>query len=322
MNLKILLYFHKFFEKLFEFKKYRKKGFVLVSVLMLGVLLISCATAFTWFVRMQVRSVGRERIGLEYRSMAQVFANAVVNILSEISGRMDSDNPTQRWYQPFIIPVEDLGIWVVKITPLDDKIPLGNLFLPDGNTLRREISEPWENMWEKLGMTEFSDRILDFLDRNTRPRVGGIERDSYINRSPFDISEMLIMSEDITPEILYGEGNHMGIADYCTIYSDGKINVNYAPEHVLELLPGLDTGLAGRIVQIREEKALESLRDIQEIPGASPRTSIQLTNIIAFKSRYFNLSIQNYNASGSQGGVSFNIIFDRTSKRIVRWEES
>ena len=50
----------------------RQRGFVLISVLMLGVLLISCASAFAWFVRLQVRSALRERVALTNRSMAQV----------------------------------------------------------------------------------------------------------------------------------------------------------------------------------------------------------------------------------------------------------
>lgn len=299
-----------------------RKGFVLLSVLILGTVLISCATAFTWFVRIQVRSLGRQRANLEARTMAQLFANNVINLLGEMSNQFKSDNPTQRWFQPFVINMNDLGIWVVQVRPLDDKFPIGNLFLPDKNTLRREFSKPWEEMWDKLGHRELAMPVLDFLDKNERPRVGGVERESYINRPPLDISEMLIMSEDITPEILYGGGGRKGLVDYCTVFSDGRINLNYAPVEVLELLPGLDSGLAARIVSDRKDKPLESLADVQTLPGASPRTAIQLTNLVTFKSRYFELRIESLQTGDMPGGAAFNIIFDRNSRKILRWEES
>ena len=289
---------------------------------MLGVLLISCATAFTWFVRIQVRSVGHERMSISSRSMANVLTSSIAAMLYEISQHVGYDSPTQRWYKPFVLPLGDeLGIWVIQITPLDDKIPLRNLFLPDGNTLRREFNDVWESMWDKLNHRELETLVLDFLDRNNKGRVGSKEEDYFINRGPYDISELLILSKDIPAEIVYGSGNQMGIADFCTIYSEGKINLNVAPVHVMELLPGLDTGLAPRIAQIRNDEPLQSLDDIQKIPGASARTSTLLTNIAAFKSRYFRINIQCLDDS-DDGGTSFSIIIDRTTRQTVRWEET
>ena len=312
MNLKALLYS----------RKVSKKGFVLVSVLMLGVLLISCATAFTWFVRMQVRTIGRERINISSRSMAHVLTNSVMSMLYEVSQHFGYDSPLQRWYKPFVLPLGDeLGIWVIQITPLDDKIPLRNLFLPDGNTLRRELSEVWETMWDKLHHREYEMLVLDFLDRNTRGRVGSKEEAYFINRGPYDMSELLILSQDIPSEIIYGRGRQMGLDDYCTIYSEGRINLNVAPVHVMELLPGLDTGLASRVAQVRTEEPLQSLQDVQKIPGASARTSTLLTNIVTFQSRYYMMNIHCLDRGG-EGGTSFNIIFDRTTRQIVRWEET
>ena len=293
---------------------HRRKGFVLISVLMLGVLLISCATAFSWFVRQQVKTVSRERINLESRSMAYVLVNAMVKVLAEMASHVGYDSPTQRWYQPFVLPIENMGIWVVQITPLDDKIPIRSLFLPDGNTLRRELADAWQKMWEELGHRELEQIVLDFMDKNNRPRVGGIERDEYLNRPPYDMSELLMLSHDISPELL------SEIEDYCTVYSDGRINLNVAPVHVMELLPGLDTGqIAQSIANARREKPLETLQDIQNIPGATPKVSTQLTNIAAFKSRYFQVKIDCL--SDNEGGTSYNIVFDRTTRQIVKWEE-
>ena len=308
-------------KRLKKFKNSKRKAFVLVSVMMMGVLLISCATAFAWFVRMQIRSVGQERDALAKRSLALVLVNSVMGVLTEING--DYDSPTQRWFQPFIIPFEDLGIWVLTVSPLDDKIPIRNLFLPDGNTIRHEFEAPFQKMLDKVGARNAELPILDFFDRNNKPRVGGMEREDFINRGPYDISELLMLDPLITQKNLYGNGADLGIADYCTVFSEGKININVAPVHVLELLPGLDErGLAERISQVRQEEPITSFKDIQNLPGASPRTSTLLTNLIGFKSRYFQIKIESLMDDGSQGGTSFNIIFDKSTRHIVKWEES
>ena len=299
----------------------KRKGFVLVSVLMLGVMLISCATAFSWFARMQVRGIGSELQTLTNRTMSHVLANAIINVFSEVSSRSSYDSPTQRWFQPFVFNVPDMGIWVVQIVPLDDKIPLRNLFLPDGNTLRREMTDVWRDMWDKLQHRELEHVTLDFMDRNDKPRVGSVEYDYFLNRPPYDISELLILSNDITPDMLNGSGTLLGISDYCTVYSDGKINLNVAPLHVMELLPGLDTGgLAERIVRTRMEEPLTGMNDLQRLPGASGRTSTLLMNIAGFKSRYLEIKLEQVSGDGDSGS-SYRVVFDRNSKQIVKWEE-
>ncbi|MBQ7169749.1 MAG: general secretion pathway protein GspK [Synergistaceae bacterium] len=298
-----------------------RKGFVLVSVLMLGVLLISCATTFTWFVRRQVRTVGGEIGRLSARSLAHVIVSSVISLTGELSSHTNCDSPTQRWYQPFVFSVPDVGIWMIQVTPLDDKIPLRNLFLPDGNTMRRELTEVWREMWTRLKHRELEMITLDFLDKNNRPRVASNERDNFINREPYDISEMLVLSPDMNADILYGSDGEMGLADYCTVYTDGKINLNVAPVHVMELIPGLDTGgLAASIAEYRTENAIASLGDLRKIPGASARTSNQVMNIAGFKSRYFSIRLEGMSIE-DDNTVSFRVIYDRNTKQIVKWEE-
>ena len=296
----------------------RRRGFVLISVLMLGVLLISCATAFTWFVRLQVRSALRERVALTNRSMAQVLAVSVIGALSKLSKETDADSPIQEWYKPFLFPADNMGLWAVRVMPLDDKLPLRGLFLPDKNTIRNEMKRPWEDLWQRMGRRELATPALDFMDANDKARVGGVEREGFINRPPFDVSEFLLMAE-MTPELLNGAPGRLGLADFCTVWSGGKVNLNVAPPHVLELLPGLDASLAARVTEYRRKQVVRSLSDLQKIPGVSPKVSTMLTNIAGCKSRYFSIRIEFLEESA--GGTAFDIVFDRSSEKIVRWEE-
>ena len=295
----------------------RKSGFILVSVLMLGVVFISCATAFAWFTRLQIKSVLRERLSLENRSMAQVLTVSIISGMKS-NTMVDYDSPRLAWFKPFFFPAADLGTWVVQVVPLDDKIPIRNIFLPDNNTLRNELKSTWEDLWEKLKKRDMPNLVLDFMDKNEKARVGGAERESHIDRYPLDMSEFLLL-EEMTPEILYGKGESPGFADYCTLWSGGKINLNVAPVHVMEILPGLDRSLAEKIADARQSEALKDTGDLRRIPGFPPKSVTALMNLADYKSRYFAIHIELLEDSG--GGTGFNIIFDKTAGQIVRWEE-
>lgn len=294
-----------------------RRGFILISVLLLGVIFISCATAFAWFTRLQIKNVSREKLSLESRSMAEVLTASVIKGL-QANTLVKYDSLRLDWYKPFLFPAGELGTWVVQVVPLDDKIPIRGLFLPDGNTLRNELKKTWEDLWIKLGPRNLMYVALDFLDKDAKPRMGGAEQDYYINRPPLDMSEFLIL-EDMTPELLYGKQNQPGLADYCTLWSGGKINLNVAPAYVLAVLPGLDETLAGKIVDYREQNSLKNTSDLRNIPGFPPRAVTTLMNLAAFNSQYFSIRIESL--EDDRGGTSFNIIFDKTAGQIVRWEE-
>ncbi|MDR3231665.1 MAG: general secretion pathway protein GspK [Synergistaceae bacterium] len=306
----------------------RRSGFILVSVMLLGVVFISCATAFAWFTRLQIKSTLRERVSLENRSLAQVLTSSIIKGL-QANTFVKYDWPRLEWFRPFFFPAADLGTWVVQIVPLDDRIPVGNLFLPDGNTLRNELRQPWEDLWIRLGRRELIYTTLDFMDKDKRPRMGGAEREHYINRPPLDMSEFLILQE-MTPELLYGSesggntvgtrgGKQPGLADYCTLWSGGKINLNVAPAQVMAILPGLDETLAAKIVDYREREPIKDTADLRQIPGFPPRAITTLMNLAAFNSRYFAVRIELLEDTG--GGTSFNIVVDKTSGKVSRWEE-
>ena len=134
------------------------------------------------------------------------------------------------------------------------------------------------------------------------------------------------MSDDITPELLYGvkdeAGEKLGLEDYCTVFANDKININVAPIQVLELLPGLEYGgVADRIIDAREEKALNGFASLRKIPGVPAKIVNQLVNLVKFKSTYFMIRIERLDLEG-EGGTTFNIIINRDSKQIAKWEES
>lgn len=286
-----------------------RKGFVLLAVLMLSTLLLSAATALAWFARSMARSVAGRRAQLQARSLAQVLTKSVVNFISVLGENSDYDAPTQKWYQPVTIHIEDGEFCVLKVTPLDDKIPIRSLFLPDGNTLRTEFKDVWADMWEKLGRKEVGEIVLDLMDKNDKVRVGSIEVEGWLNRPVYDLGELLILSNEITPAM------YSRLETYVTLWSDGHINLNTAPIEVLELLPGLDIyGIAERLVNYRADNPLRSLSDIEKLPGATAKTTSRLSNIATVKSRYIEVKI-------TFEVMTFRAVVDRNTKNILLWEE-
>ncbi|MBQ7155673.1 MAG: general secretion pathway protein GspK [Synergistaceae bacterium] len=286
-----------------------RKGFVLISVLMLGTLLLAAATALTWFARSMAKSIAGKRAQLEARSFARVVTDSVVALIAGLGEHTDYDSPTQKWYQPVAVSMGEGEFCIVKVTPLDDKIPIRSLFLPDNNTLRNEFKDVWADMWEKLGRKELGDVVLDLMDKNDKPRVGSTELKGWLNRPVYDLGELMVLSDEITPEMF------SRLENYVTLWSDGHINLNTAPLQVLELLPGLDIyGLAERLVSYRADTPLQSISDVEKLPGATAKTTSRLNNIATVKSRYIEVKI-------TTEALTFRAIVDRTTKNILLWEE-
>ena len=289
-------------------------------------MLVSCATAYAWFARIQVRTAFQEKLALQARGIAFLLTKEVVSGLKALDklGASKCDSPTQQWFQPMLIPLNDYGFANVILKPLDDKIPLQHLFLPDGTTLRDMRSEIgieslWNKMWEVMGVRNaIPIRVLDFIDIDTRPRPGGRDGPDNLNRNLFDISELLAM-EDVTPEILYGNPPTLGIADYCTLWSDAKMNINVVDPNVLALFPNMNRNVVDEIVKFRAEKEITSLDDLGQIPSF-PRNTAAYMNVFGFTSAYYNLRIELMDESWNSTRY-FDIVFKKSEGKILKWEE-
>ncbi len=95
------------------------------------------------------------------------------------------------------------------------------------------------------------DSIQDWRDGNNLHRLNGAEEDYYRSLDPpysskdgpFSTVEELILVKGITKEVLFGrideDGERIpGVLEYLTVFSSGGININTAPEPVLEAVLG------------------------------------------------------------------------------------
>lgn len=296
-----------------------RRGFILVTVLLVSTMLLSCAMGYAWYARGQIRRVMKERSVLQARSIAYVLAGEVARGL--VMDKSAYDSKKEPWFKPMIFPIPEIGILTVEVTPLNDRIPIASLFLPDGETLRLEMKSVWENLWSLLKADDVGNIVLDFLDANKMPRLGGREDKKWLNRPVVSLSELLAIPE-VTREILSGTFDRAGLEAYCTVWSDGKININMAPAHVLELFDDIDRNVAEDIIEARADKPFENIGDVAAV-GSFPQQSLpKLMNLISFTSTFFRVTID---AATMEGDLlkrfAFIIKKGTGSCSLVSWEE-
>ncbi len=141
-------------------------------------------------------------------------------------------------------------------------------------------------------LTPIANSILDWIDRDENTRVEGAESDFYqsdpehayfAKNGPIDDLAELLLVRGVTPELYWGSSSPdhppssflprvnrlglpiqgpvypAGLVDIFTPLSIGKININTAPETVLQVLLGGDTMAAQRLIELRSGAGQDGL---------------------------------------------------------------
>ena len=298
----------------------KSSGFILVSVMIASATLLTAATAFAWFARTEARAeAARERI-YRFRNAAQIAVNIMSRRIAE--DRNGYDGPTESLYDPYEHVKLEIGDYTaeVQIRPLNDKIPISGLLLPDGVTPRSEYETAWENVWEALELPRLAWEVVDFIDADTDQRLGGAERETNINRMISDLSELRAMPE-ITDGVLWGTDEIPGgLARYVTVTGGEKINVNVAAPEVLAVLDdALTPSHARSIAAYRLVNPIKDMEGLRNVPGFPASLTTKLANIIGFESTHFLLSVK---VSDGAGNVrNYRAVVERGGSGAYSWEE-
>lgn len=298
----------------------KSSGFILVSVMIASATLLTAATAFAWFARTEARAeAARERI-YRFRNAAQIAVNIMSRRIAE--DRNGYDGPTESLYDPYEHVKLEIGDYTAEVQsrPLNDKIPISGLLLPDGVTPRSEYETAWENVWEALELPRLAWEVVDFIDADTDQRLGGAERDTNINRMISDLSELRAMPE-ITDGVLWGTDEIPGgLARYVTVVGGEKINVNVAAPEVLAVLDdALTPSHARSIAAYRLVNPIKDMEGLRNVPGFPASLTTKLANIIGFESTHFLLSVK---VSDGAGNVrNYRVVVERGGSGAYSWEE-
>jgi hypothetical protein len=287
---------------------------------MISIILLGASTSFALFARTQMRRAADEEFALMSRTLAVIVCDAVSGWISGDGN--DYDSAREFLYSPdfpIVLPFDEWDV-NIRITPQDSLIPINGIFLPDGVTTRAEYEYAWQEIWDLFGNSA-GTLVLDFLDSDFEARAGGREEDHYVNGKITDLSELLRLPE-VTADMLYGKSaDSVSLESYFTVYGGERINVNFAPRHVLALLDqAIGTDAADAIMTHRADNDIKSAADLAKIPGFPPSAAARLNSVASGKSSYFSVRIGVANGNREH---NFVVMMRRGSGKceIVSWRE-
>jgi type II secretory pathway component PulK len=180
----------------------------------------------------------------------------------------------------------------VTATPLDDKIPVNGLFLPDGVTMKNEYVYPWNQIMGALGINN-APVILDFLDGDGDARPGGREDGYFANRRISDMSELMWLPEIARGTLYSGVSSDIALDSFFTVYGDAGININMAPVPVIAALdPGIGLDAAEAVAAFRLSNEITSAEDLESVVGFSSTIITRLKNVLNYKSDFFSVRLK------------------------------
>jgi len=297
----------------------KRRVLVLLSVLLVSLFLLAASTGFAVFARRSVRAFDGQRRTFTARMVCEAALPAAKALIGLHPGKAHA--PGDDVFAPRTLAFPEAGVTVeMTIIPLNDRFPLNGIFLPDGRTVRSELAGPWRRLWRQAGAENLEAVVLDFLDGDGEPRLGGGERDGYLNRPLLSLEELLFVP-GMTADILYGTEGRPGIGPLVTLRSDGKINANTAPAEVLALLDGLDGNIAAELVRARETRVFSSTAVLSSVPSFPASARAQLMNAVSFTSSHFRVSFLVEFADGQKTPLEVILEQKGAVTDTVRWEE-
>jgi general secretion pathway protein K len=162
------------------------------------------------------------------------------------------------------------------------------------------------------------DSIMDWRDPNEDRHVHGTESEYYLSLDPpyrskngpmDDVSELLLI-RGVSPELYWGSEapKHMitplepgeetdvpavGLVDLFTTLSTGRININTASSNVLQVIPGISAFAADRIIQMREERPIQSMEQLAMAGVEGPMLGA-LRQFCDVRSQTFEVRVEAY----------------------------
>jgi len=229
----------------------------------------------------QSGAYGRDSIRAVLLAEAGVQASKV--IFREDAKHNDFDCLTDYWalsQQPY-----ELGDGIISLTMEDEerKINLNNLIMSLGKAPNDQNVAVFRRLLEILGIDpSVADAVLDWLDNDESPRVGGAESSYYMalpypyksKNDLFDTVEELRLVRGVTPEVFDK------LRPFVTVYSSGKVNINTAPKEILMALSAgqgetnfgeIDDKMADAIIASRQDKPFRSVTTLKsDLTAVSP----------------------------------------------------
>ncbi len=265
-------------------QKTRQNGFIVVVVLSMLILLSIILLAFNRQSRAALRSADR----FSKSRQAQTCAIAGLNI-AIAALRDNPDVHTNRTLVNLLAgqTTFEVGDATCSITLTEETGKLNiNLLSGRNGTVNRPATEQMLRLIDLINRDrpatavsyDIVPAIIDWTDSDEQATCLsfvkfqnlGAESDYYntlsrpynCRNSPFDTTEEILLVKGVSAETF------QLMRDYLTVYGDGPVNINAAPQRVIECLSEkMDPALARLIVERRKTKPFENVSELRNIPG-------------------------------------------------------
>lgn len=237
---------------------------LLVTLLVLVLIVILAMEIFRAGARAaQTGAYGRDSIRGTLLAEAGLAAARIA--LRETAKDYNYETLDQLWSRP--VPPIELGDGTILVTVEDEerKINLNKLVLSNGIAPDEQRLAVFRKLLAVLEIDpSLADAVVDWLDVDDTPRVGGAESSYYLSlpfpyrakNDLFDTLDELRLVRGMTAE------RFEKIKPFATLLSSGKVNLNTAPKEVLMALSaGQDAADAGEIGAAAADQIIEYRKD-------------------------------------------------------------
>jgi|SRR5579863_1071680 len=241
-----------------------QNGMAILLSLLILVLLVTLILDFDSETRSDLRAAGNFRDEQKAYLLAQSAVNAARAVLRDDLAHSTIDSLTEFWATPLPpFPVGD-GILTGAITDEAGKFNLNQL-VSNGKVDKNKYAI-LRRLFELLKLNpDLADPIVDWIDVDNEPMSQGAEEGYYQSLNPPYHCKNGPM--DTLSELHQVKGfddlTYNKVAPYLTVYGDGKINLNTADPMLVQALdPGIDEGLARRLVENRPWDSPQKIADL------------------------------------------------------------
>lgn len=293
-----------------ERAKTNRKGFVVVVVLCMVIMLSVLLLGFNYKSRANLRAVDDFRKSEQALNCARAGLNIAIAAIKSTGDIYTNKMLLNLLSEENTFDIDD-GKCSITITQENGKLNINFLKDETGRLNRTSIDqllrlidllnqEYAEHSHIGYGIvpsiidwTDSDDQVmhLPFIEHENigaeSSYYGNLEPPYRCKNGPLDTIEELLPVRGITSQVFDR------IRDYITVHGDGKINVNCASKHVIESFSEkMDAALAQIIIDRRKIKPFDSITELRDVPGMTDSVYyiIKKTATVMPTEQYYNVT--------------------------------
>ncbi len=308
------------------------RGAALVITLLVIATLTGLTVAFSEESNIELSLAGFSRDGYKAHQMARSGVHLALATLIKIEKEKAWDKLEEGWDEidaksfPDAFPAGSS----ISGTIVDEsgKFNINSLINQDGEIDSiRELQ--LTRLFHILALEESMVKpVLDWLDIDNEERMEGAENYYYqgledpyeCGNGPFLTVRQVFLVKGINEIKSFGEESERDLLDFLTIYSDGKININTAPNEILQCLSErIDASIAEAILEYRQEERFTSIEGLKDISGIDQALFDEIKNLITVTSSAYTIETEGKSQDASSG-IKAVAMREGEAFRLVYWQ--